>query len=95
MDDVRIAALDGVLAAFIAGDAAGCAAALMGVALVAAPIAKVWHLLPNVYDSLGLTIATLDSARHLIGNGDAKMRRQVGGVPRQIFAECRRTRQVR
>jgi uncharacterized lipoprotein len=65
--------------------------ATAGVSLVAAPIAKVWRLLPNVYDSLGLTIATLDSAHHLIGNGDAKMRRQLGGVPLSRFLDCGQT----
>ena len=44
-----------------------------------------------VYDSVGLKIASLDSAHHLIGNGDAKMRRQLGGVPLSRFLDCGQT----
>jgi len=65
--------------------------ATAGVSIVAAPIARVWRLLPMVYDSVGLRVATLDSARHLIANGDTKLRRQLGGVPLSRFLDCGQT----
>src|SRR5260370_30786810 len=51
--------------------------AMAGVSIVAAPIARVWRLLPTVYDSVGLAVATLDSVRHLIANGDTNLRRHI------------------
>jgi hypothetical protein len=65
--------------------------AMAGVSIVAGPIAKVWRVLPFAYDSLGLAIVTLDSANHLIGNGDMKLRRQLGGVPLSRFLDCGNT----
>lgn len=65
--------------------------ATAGVSIVAGSIAKVWRLLPMVYDSVGLHVATLDPARHLIGNGDTKLRRQLGGVPLSRFLDCGQT----
>jgi hypothetical protein len=65
--------------------------ATAGVSIVAAPVAKVWRLLPIVYDSVGLKVATLDSARHLIANGDTKLRRQLGGVPLSRYLDCGQT----
>jgi hypothetical protein len=65
--------------------------ATAGVSIVAAPIVKVWRLLPIVYDSVGLAVATLDSARRLIANGDTKLRRQIGGVPLSRYLDCGQT----
>jgi uncharacterized lipoprotein len=65
--------------------------ATAGVSIVAAPIARVWRLLPMVYDSVGLHVATLDSARHLIANGDTKLRRQLRGVPLSRYLDCGQT----
>lgn len=65
--------------------------ATAGVSIIAAPIARIWRLLPIVYDSVGLKVATLDSARHLIGNGDARLRRRLGSAPLSRFLDCGQT----
>lgn len=62
--------------------------ATAGLSIVAGSVAKVWHLLPSVYDSVGLPVASLDSTRLVIANGDTKLRRQLGGVPLSRYLDC-------
>jgi hypothetical protein len=61
------------------------------VAEVPYPIAEVWHILPMAYDSVGLKIAAADQATRIVGTGNQKVRRQIGGVPLSKYIDCGNT----
>jgi hypothetical protein len=55
---------------------------------VSAPLAVVWSLLPAVFDSVGITVATSDPTTHEIGNRGFAVGRQIGGVMTSRFFDC-------
>ena len=55
---------------------------------VNAPVARVWQLLPVVFDSLGISIGHLDHQQHVIGTGDFKARGKLGKAPLRRYVDC-------
>jgi hypothetical protein len=55
---------------------------------VKAPPARVWQLLPIVFDSLAIDIAYLDQQTRVIGNRDLKVRGKLGKVPLRRYVDC-------
>lgn len=60
----------------------------VAVTTVAMPIDAVWRALASVYDSLGITVATMDTRTRTLGNSGFKVRRQLGKVPLSRYIEC-------
>jgi hypothetical protein len=52
---------------------------------------KVWTILPTVYDSLGIPVATLDPTRHLIGNTGFKAYQRLGKTSLSKLIDCGKT----
>jgi hypothetical protein len=52
---------------------------------------RVWTVLPAVYDSLGIPIATVDSKRFLIGNTGFKAHQKLGKIALSKLIDCGRT----
>jgi hypothetical protein len=52
------------------------------------PIARVWAVLPSVLDSLGVPIADMDAAHHLVGNSALKIRQRLGKTPLSRYLDC-------
>jgi uncharacterized lipoprotein YbaY len=79
---VRIATPNGnMMAQTVASDASN-------ITTIAAPIARVWEVLPWVYDSLGIKVSIADAGSHTIGNQTLKLRRQLGNVPLSKYINC-------
>lgn len=55
---------------------------------------KVWRMLPAVFDSLGIPVATLDPAKRTIGNSGFKVRGRLKNVPLSRFIDCGNSTQV-
>ena len=55
---------------------------------MAALPARVWQVLPIVFDSLGIDIAHLDHQARVIGNRDLKVRGKLGKVPLRRYVDC-------
>ncbi|MFI5228189.1 MAG: hypothetical protein ACHQWU_03915 [Gemmatimonadales bacterium] len=60
-------------------------------AKIAAPLERVWALLPGVYDSLGIPIGSVNSARHLIGHSALKIHQRLGGAYLSTYIDCGRS----
>ena len=58
---------------------------------VAFPPDQVWRVLPTIYDSLGIPIATVDSKQMLIGNTGFKVYQKLGKTSLSKFIDCGRT----
>jgi hypothetical protein len=54
----------------------------------AAPVEKVWKVLPAVFDSLSMTISMLDPTTHTIGNRGFKVRGKLGKVGLAHYIDC-------
>ena len=48
----------------------------------------VWRIMPSVYDSLGVTVSTMDQARKSIGNPGYKIRQKLGKAPLSRYIDC-------
>lgn len=48
----------------------------------------VWRIMPSVYDSLGVTVSTIDPASKTIGNPGYKIRQKLGKAPLSRYIEC-------
>jgi hypothetical protein len=57
---------------------------------VAAPIARVFRALPDVYEILEIPVETLDPDRLLVGNGDHRVFGSMGGVRMRRLFDCGR-----
>ena len=51
-------------------------------------IDQVWRVLPAVYDSLGIPVATLDAASHTVGNDGFKTRFRLRKVSLSRYLDC-------
>ncbi len=51
-------------------------------------IAKVWTALPIAMDSLGIPVAQLDPATHVIGNSSFKIRQRLGKTNLSRYIDC-------
>ena len=51
----------------------------------------VWRVLPSVFDSVGVTVATIDQARKSIGNPGYKVRARLGKVTLSRYLDCGNT----
>ena len=49
---------------------------------------KVWLVLPAVFDSLGVSVATLEPTKRLIGNQSFKVRSRLKSVPLSRYIDC-------
>ena len=52
------------------------------------PLEQVWKVLPVVMDSASIPIATLEPAKHLIGNSGFKLRQRLGKVSLSRYIDC-------
>ncbi len=48
----------------------------------------VWRIMPSVYDSLGITLTTIDQASKTIGNSALKIRQRLGKAPLSRYLDC-------
>lgn len=60
-------------------------------ALLAAPVDRVWAALFDAYEALGIEITHLDARRHVLGNQQVEIRRQLADVPASEYFDCGRT----
>ncbi len=51
----------------------------------------VWRILPSVFDSVGIVVATVDQARKSIGNPGYKVRARLGKVTLSRYLDCGNT----
>lgn len=51
----------------------------------------VWRILPAIYDSLGIPVATLDPVKRTIGNAGYAVRRRLKTTPLSRFIDCGQT----
>jgi hypothetical protein len=49
---------------------------------------QVWRALPAAYDSLGISVQTLDPVKHRIGNDGVALRRRLKTTPLSRFIDC-------
>jgi len=56
--------------------------------------ARVWAVLPAVFDSLGIPPATVDPASHTIGNTAFKAHGRLKGVPLSRYIDCGNSTQI-
>jgi len=61
-----------------------------GTVRLLAPVERVWAVMPAVYDSLGIPVARVEQARHIISNEGFKLRRRLGNVPLTRYLDCGR-----
>src|SRR5215831_18535952 len=54
----------------------------------AAPLDKVWKVLPAVYDSLSMPVSFLDPSTHSVGNRGYKVRGKLGKVGLARYIDC-------
>ena len=57
-------------------------------AVVNAPIADVWRLLPTTLDSVGIAVTTMNAPTYDIGNNSFEVRRQLGSVMVSRYFDC-------
>jgi len=55
---------------------------------IPASIDRVWKVLPQIYDSLGIEIDNLDEARRVIGHSGMKLHRQLGKTLLTKIIDC-------
>lgn len=55
---------------------------------------KVWLVLPAVLDSLGITVATIEPTKRLIGNASFKIRSRLKSVPLSRYIDCGNSGQI-
>ncbi len=58
------------------------------VSTIAAPVDKVWRVLPVVFDSLGLALTDINPATHLIGNSGMKVHAKLGATALGKYIDC-------
>lgn len=51
----------------------------------------VWRIMPSVFDSLGVPVATIDPAGRVIGNPGYKTRQRLGKAPLSRYLDCGNT----
>ena len=55
---------------------------------IALPVDKVWALLPQAFDSIGVPVTVRDPRQFLLGADGAKVRQRIGGVPLSRYFDC-------
>ena len=65
-----------------------------GTATLPYPVEQVWRVLPFVFDSLGVPIATMDPARRTLGNEAFRVRVRLKGTPLSRFIDCGTSTQI-
>ena len=55
------------------------------------PADAVWRIMPSVFDSLGVPVATIDPAGRVIGNPGYKTRQRLGKAPLSRYLDCGNT----
>lgn len=61
------------------------------VGTVERPFAEVWQALPQIYESLGIDVASRDEATGTMGNPGFRARRRLGSTPISRFLDCGRS----
>jgi hypothetical protein len=54
----------------------------------AAPLERIWKILPDVLDSLAVPVGLLDPAHHTIGNSGFRLRGKLGKVSLSRYIDC-------
>ena len=49
---------------------------------------RVWAILPEAYDSVGITVSDLDPRRHVVGHSGLTVRRRLGKVALSRYLDC-------
>jgi hypothetical protein len=64
--------------------------------IVSDSMARVWSILPSVYDSLGLSLdpALMDSRRRILSSGTIKVRRKIGETSLSRYLDCGQSTQI-
>ncbi|MDH5234102.1 MAG: hypothetical protein OEW77_04020 [Gemmatimonadota bacterium] len=57
-------------------------------AIIGLPIDKVWALLPEAFDTIGVAVTVRDPRQRLFGTDGVKVRQRIGGVPLSRFFDC-------
>lgn len=57
-------------------------------AIIGLPMEKLWALLPEAYDSIGVPVTLRDQRQRLFGTDGVKVRQRIGGVPLSRFFDC-------
>ncbi len=52
------------------------------------PVARVWAVLPSVFDSLAIPLTELDAAKHAIGNSGMKAHKSLGKTSLAKYIDC-------
>ncbi len=53
-------------------------------------IDRVWLALPTIFDSLAISVETIDTPTHVMGNSAFQVRRRLGGVSLSQYIRCGR-----
>jgi len=55
------------------------------------PLARVWSVLPSVFDSLAIPLTDLDQAKRTLGNAGMKAHKTLGKVALSTYIDCGNT----
>jgi hypothetical protein len=55
---------------------------------------KVWLILPAIFDSLGVSVSTIDPTKRLIGNPSLKVRSRLKSTPLSRYIDCGNSGQI-
>ncbi|MDQ8159664.1 MAG: hypothetical protein P3C09_13385 [Gemmatimonadota bacterium] len=61
------------------------------VSRIPSSVDAVWRIMPSVFDSLGVPVATIDPAGRVIGNPGYKTRQRLGKAPLSRYLDCGNT----
>src|SRR5262252_5823348 len=65
-----------------------------GTATLPYTVEQVWRVLPFVFDSLGIPIASMDPAKRTLGNEGFRVRARLKGQPLSKFIDCGSSTQI-
>ena len=72
----------------------GGVAEATGTATLPYSVEQVWRVLPFVFDSLGIPIASMDPAKRTLGNESFRVRSRLKGQPLSKFIDCGTSTQI-
>ena len=52
------------------------------------PLARIWSVLPAVYDSLGIALSEVDDANHMVGASGLKLHKKLGNIALGKLIDC-------
>jgi len=72
----------------------GGVAEATGTAILPYSVEQVWRVLPFVFDSLGIPVASMDPAKRTLGNESFRVRSRLKGTPLSKFIDCGTSTQI-